>query len=257
MLNLTSNTAKNKKHLEMVLLMKAIERKWQRYLRTIIKNQFYGVAKDLDRGVTGDFDYNVDKYMSNMSKLSYRYYKVALLIFIKEAIKDLKETQKREQKQGTTVEDFYGEVEVWAEQVAARNIVKVNNTTKKVISGILQRGITEGLSNREISKRIRETGRISSVSRAERIAITETHTASVGSYHTVMENSGVRTTKDWVAFVDRRTRNAHKDADANQNNVPSDQPFEVWGEFLMFPGDPTASSRNIIRCRCIALYNVI
>jgi hypothetical protein len=36
-----------------------------------------------------------------------------------------------------------------------------------------------------------------------------------------------------------------------------DEPFEVDGELLDYPGDPTGSAANVINCRCAVGYIVI
>jgi hypothetical protein len=56
--------------------------------------------------------------------------------------------------------------------------------------------------------------------------------------------------KMWVAVLDDHTREAHAEADGQIVN--SDEPFEVGGEELMYPGDDSlgASEGNLINCRC-------
>jgi hypothetical protein len=52
-------------------------------------------------------------------------------------------------------------------------------------------------------------------------------------------------------------RPAHAEAEAMyiDDPIPIDDPFEVMGEQLMFPGDDSlgASLENIINCQCIQL----
>ena len=55
-------------------------------------------------------------------------------------------------------------------------------------------------------------------------------------------------TKIWVTAGDDRVRPDH--ADAEGQSVPVDQPFDVGGEALMFPGDPNGSDAEILNCRC-------
>ncbi|WP_414167164.1 phage minor head protein [Streptoverticillium reticulum] len=52
----------------------------------------------------------------------------------------------------------------------------------------------------------------------------------------------------WRAVHDERTRPWHREADGQRQ--PAGLPFTVGGEFLMFPGDPTASPGNRVNCRC-------
>lgn len=64
---------------------------------------------------------------------------------------------------------------------------------------------------------------------------------------------GLRT-KQWSAIIDKRTRDHHKDY--NGTVVPIDEPFEILGEYMMFPRDLSmgASSDNVANCRCHAIY---
>lgn len=57
--------------------------------------------------------------------------------------------------------------------------------------------------------------------------------------------------KEWVSFIDKKTRNSHKVA--NGQIVPLNEPFSVGNSLLMFPQDSSlgASAREIVNCRCI------
>lgn len=92
--------------------------------------------------------------------------------------------------------------------------------------------------------------------RGETIARTEMNSAAnrtsnetAGALH----ESGVVLLKTWVATMDDRTRDAHVDADGQQ--VPFDEPFEVDSEELDYPGDPAGSAENTINCRCAVIYD--
>lgn len=88
--------------------------------------------------------------------------------------------------------------------------------------------------------------------RARAIAWTETTRArGAGTLAAGTEQSRVTgrvLSKTWRAHNDEKTRIAHRDAD-NQT-VPFWAPFQVGGESLMAPGDPTGSPENVINCRC-------
>ncbi len=62
-------------------------------------------------------------------------------------------------------------------------------------------------------------------------------------------------TKEWVTVGDSLVRPPHVAADGQ--TVTLNQPYEVGGEFLMYPGDPNlgASTENIINCRCSSEYD--
>ena len=60
-------------------------------------------------------------------------------------------------------------------------------------------------------------------------------------------------THTWLSMQDEKVRPFHLEADGQ--TVPIDEPFEVGGELLMFPGDTSlgASPQNVIRCRCVEI----
>ena len=44
---------------------------------------------------------------------------------------------------------------------------------------------------------------------------------------------------------------SHRAAESKyEKGIPLDQPFEVGGEFLMYPADPSGSAAEIANCRC-------
>jgi hypothetical protein len=59
--------------------------------------------------------------------------------------------------------------------------------------------------------------------------------------------------KTWLATDDERTRETHSDADGQE--VPIDQPFQVGDDELMYPGDPEGSDGEVINCRCTLIYS--
>jgi SPP1 gp7 family putative phage head morphogenesis protein len=83
---------------------------------------------------------------------------------------------------------------------------------------------------------------------AERIARTETTAAA--NYGAVQSGavSGFVMQKRWISALDGRTRDPH--AAANGQRANEKEPFNVGGERMMYPGDPSASAGNVINCRC-------
>ena len=62
------------------------------------------------------------------------------------------------------------------------------------------------------------------------------------------ESKGQDILKEWVATLDFKTRDAHRQLDGNR--VPLDQPFMVDGEEIRFPRDPQAKAYLRCNCRC-------
>ena len=57
--------------------------------------------------------------------------------------------------------------------------------------------------------------------------------------------NGLQMQKEWMATLDGRTRDSHRDLDGER--VPYDEPFSNG---LMFPADPQGAGREVWNCRC-------
>lgn len=141
---------------------------------------------------------------------------------------------------------------LWLNDYALRQATTIAGTMKEAARGALIEAFEEGLGEREAAKRLRaKVG--GSVSSARRIARTEVHTAaSVGSDEAARA-TGLDMVKEWASTEDSRTRPTHDDADGQRREM--DEPFEVGGAALDYPGDPKGPAREVINCRCTTLYH--
>ncbi len=78
----------------------------------------------------------------------------------------------------------------------------------------------------------------------------------LGSHNSQIRNVNVREakkTKQWVAILDKATREAHALADGQIVDI--DEPYTVDGQKLMYPGDMDlgATIDNTINCRCASV----
>ena len=64
---------------------------------------------------------------------------------------------------------------------------------------------------------------------------------------------GVVVKKKWLATMDKRTRDVHRD-ELNGVEVDVDEPFHTSLGDIMFPGDPNADPANVYNCRCTLVY---
>lgn len=121
--------------------------------------------------------------------------------------------------------------------------------TASVTSSILQgRSIKQMVD--DLQNRIATMSRVSAI-RAARTAVTAAQNAGrMDSYAAADETWGIKSKKKWVATKDLRTRHDHGMAD-NQV-VDYDQPFDVGGYKMMFPGDGSlgAPGHELYNCRC-------
>ena len=143
-------------------------------------------------------------------------------------------------------------------RVMATKITQINRTTESQIRGIIRGGIDEGLGVDKIGRRIRELSTPMSALRAHINARTETHTAANFGAQAAAELTGLDMRREWVSASDERTRTSppgkfdHADVDGQVRGM--NEPFDVSGQALMYPGDPRGSAGNIINCRCQVVF---
>ncbi len=151
---------------------------------------------------------------------------------------------------------FWQVMELWILFQTVAQVVLINNTTKKLLKAVIARGIANGLTNKEIAGNLRELSVISNKNRALSIAKTQTHTAySRAVDETIRSSTKQMQEKEWSAVGDKRTRTPH--LNVNGAVVAMEDTFFVDGEPMRYPGDPNASGRNVILCRCVAFYTTI
>lgn len=94
--------------------------------------------------------------------------------------------------------------------------------------------------------------------KAQRIARTEVMRASNQGSYIGAQESGRDLEKVWLATQDDRTRDGsesdYNHLDMDDVAVNRDEPFNVSGENMMFPGDPNGSAGNTINCRCAVSF---
>lgn len=176
-----------------------------------------------------------------------------------------------------TIEQVAGDVgfDLWDEQTVKRLIVEQpdlmpyyppkravkrgidlawgkRQITAQVTSGILQGESIKHLADR-LQKNIPDMNRDSAI-RAARTAVTGAQNAGRQDSYDAAVKMGIDLAKRWVATLDGRTRHDHAVADGQV--VSEDEPFEVGGEKLMYPGDPSGSPWNVYNCRCTVIAQV-
>jgi hypothetical protein len=156
--------------------------------------------------------------------------------------------------------DYGAPIDAWLRENAGKRIVGINETTRKRIAAEIAAGRAAGETLRQIARRIDKFYLEDIIPhRSMTIAVTEVGHAANWSQNFIAEDTaerGVPMEKEWGAiFV--RTREAHEEADGQR--VPLDEPFDVGGEKMMYPGDETlgAGPENIINCHCFVMYHVV
>ncbi len=151
----------------------------------------------------------------------------------------------------------------WLRKVAAAHVKEITDETLFALRTELERGVADGLSNREISRSILQRAGLKPLEREGRSAIhvwkraatiarTETHAGASEAVQAAVKSTGVPMRRRWVSAADARTRPTHRAANGQERGM--EEPFIVGGEKLMYPGDPAGSAAESINCRCACVY---
>lgn len=140
----------------------------------------------------------------------------------------------------------------------AGRIAEVEQTTRKRIASLIEKGIAEGLGARDVARSIRKDTQFNR-NRSLTIARTETVTsANQGRYISALSSPYVKK-KAWLPFADKRTRPTHL-AMLDVPFVDMDQFFWLQNlktgalESAQYPCDSSLSAGNSINCRCLVVF---
>lgn len=135
---------------------------------------------------------------------------------------------------------------------------KITETMREDVIKILEMAVDEGWG---IDETVRQLETRYVIPRARVIARTEINTATNMGHKAASKTLPYEVNKKWIAAKDERTRPGHRDI--NGHMVDEDDFFEVpiyegnkkvGTEQMEGPGDPNASAKNRINCRCRRIY---
>ena len=135
-------------------------------------------------------------------------------------------------------------------------IMGVGGTVRDQLNTSLEEGVTNGETHAQLAARVKAVYTNLTIGEAKRVAMTEVNIGYNTARHQAMGDAGIGY-KAWLSSHGPHVRPAHADAEDMyiDDPIPLDEPFEVMGEQLMFPGDGSlgASLENIINCQCVQL----
>ena len=142
----------------------------------------------------------------------------------------------------------------------ATEVTRISETTRKLLSATILKGIKDGDSIEDISKSIRKSNAFSE-NRATLIARTETHGAMNAGNMAITKTLALsEPVKEWNSAMDERARYYHKSMDGKV--VPIDDAFIVATPTktgiidyrMQYTGDSNGGAANVCNCRCFTSY---
>jgi len=140
--------------------------------------------------------------------------------------------------------------------MVGRNITNIGITTKERLQREIRLGFDAGEDSQDIALRIQGLYSYMGEVRSHVIARTEVGSAMNAGSHFAAEQTGLEYDRVWLSSMDDRVRDSHSFMDGT--TVKEDEPFNVEGSEMMFPGDSSmgADSAEIINCRCVETFEV-
>ena len=128
---------------------------------------------------------------------------------------------------------------------------------KGQIQSVTLQSILQGESIPNMAKRIANTmgemNRKASI-RYARTAMTSAQNAGRKDAYQRAKGLGINLQQEWIATLDFRTRHAHRQLDGQIRDI--DEPFQVDGYGIEYPGDPAAPGYLVYNCRCTTVAKV-
>lgn len=134
---------------------------------------------------------------------------------------------------------------------------EVKKWKQRQVQSVVMQSIIQGESIPNMATRISKTlcskDRGASIRYARTATTWAENAGRLDSYHRASD-MGIELKKTWVAVLDSRTRDAHRELDGQ--SVPVDEPFVNSIGEIMCPGDPDADDENVWNCRCTMITQI-
>lgn len=230
--------------------VKAFESKFGRVLMTARAEVLRNIERNRDliqnavgtrKAVAADFTFDLTKFRGNLISEMRKVARAALDSAGEQLLEEVGE------------EDAFSMPPARAMNFLRERENKLSNIADEIfedVKGSIEESLREGESISDMSNRIRSTFSGISKARATRIAMTETSVAYGVARDEAMKQVGVQY-KQWLTSGNDNVRPSHLAAE--EQTVPLDEPFQVGGAELMFPGDPDGPAEEVINCHCVQI----
>lgn len=132
-----------------------------------------------------------------------------------------------------------------------KGLAYINDTTKTHLRAAIAAEVDKGGSIGDMVQAvIKAVDEVYALRISQALMIARTETAGAFNFATMegWDQTGEVEGKVWLTAEDDRVRDSHAEADGQE--VPLDQPFDVGGSQMDYPGDPSGPPEEVINCRC-------
>lgn len=145
---------------------------------------------------------------------------------------------------------------VGSEIVACGNtsVLLIQKLCDRIIPEIVEQGLGAGRAQTMLRDRIKSAWHEMKYFRTERIVRTEVNRASNWGSLEGVKSTEIDHDKVWLSAMAQQSREWHTAADGQK--VGMNESFDIGGEGLEYPGDPSGSPGNTINCLCSMTYEV-
>jgi len=249
-IDLSTDKARRRYHRLLLQIMARMERTVFNQLKPMINRQYMDAASLITQGVR-DVDHVVNEQTTRLRKILRAHYRRVAMTAGRQATIAYDPPKSMN-------ESFWNEVNTYIALNTGRKIKTMQDTSKGILDFVIQTGIENGETNREIATRLRKQGKKVSKFQALRIARTETLGIYNAATDASVRDTGLKFDRVWSTSKDARTRRRkisktgkvspydHWIVDGQRRK--QGEPFDVSGQNLDYPGDPKGSAGNIINC---------
>lgn len=137
--------------------------------------------------------------------------------------------------------------------IADTNIPKALQWNRQHINSVLLQGVLQGEPIEKIANRLRQVTDMNlsaSIRNARTMTTSAENAGRIKSYEHA-ERLGVHIKKKWMATIDARTRDSHRELDGE--TIEEDEEFSNG---LRYPADPEGKPSEVYNCRCTLVAEI-
>lgn len=165
-------------------------------------------------------------------------------------------TRRRVNSIGKQQKSFFSEnwqriLELFFLNESASRVSDVTDTTRERIRQVLAETVSLNLSISQAATYIVDKLSNSDFNRMRALVIARTESTTAANKGALLgaESADYETGKVWIPIIDNRTRLDHRLMN-DEPAIAMNEAFNVGGNPMQYPGDPTAPAKEVVQCRC-------